>query len=429
MNKLFIVGIFLVSLLACKNEKKQEPEAAPGKEGIYEAIFIDVNNTEIPADMDPKAHRETRLLSNINLASDEKFWGEKRNFYMHAMGSLDIKEGGTYHFRLTSNGKIMFRLNHQELVKAAESDVTRTNVGSMFLDQGATVFEFEYFPGNMDPYLVFEWSKDGTNFEVVPDKMFNNLDALTVRPWEGEEEASGEEQADNSLTEEEVKEGWKLLFDGKTTNGWHTYLKPGTIGKKWYAKDGALVFEGRQRFEFFVAGRKVEIGPMDKVADGGEDIVSDEAFENFELNLEWKISKGGNNGLFYMVKELDQYNEVWKTSPEMQVMDNMGHKDGLIYKHRAGDLYDLIAADPIRVKPFGTWNKVRIIKNNGKVEHWLNGTKVVSYDINSPEWTDMISRSKFADLPDFATPGPGKIAFQDHDNEVHYKNIKIKVLD
>jgi len=230
------------------------------------------------------------------------------------------------------------------------------------------------------------------------------------------------------LSEEEKKEGWKLLFDGSTTKGWHTYSKPGTIGRKWVAKDGALVFEGRDRFDFYVADRRIEIGKTDSAADGGKDIVSDEEFENFELSLEWKISKGGNNGLFYMVKEREDYDEVWKTSPEMQVMDNVGHKDGLIYKHRAGDLYDLIPADPIRVKPYGNWNKVRIVKNDGKVEHWLNGTMVVSYDINSEDWTEMVAKSKFAEYKEFGTPGPGRIGFQDHDNLVYYKNIKIKEL-
>ena len=147
-----------------------------------------------------------------------------------------------------------------------------------------------------------------------------------------------------------------------------------------------------------------------------------------------KISEAGNNGIFYTVQEgviqesIENY-EIWNTSPEMQVMDNLKHKDGLINKHRAGDLYDLIACNPIRVKPQGDWNKVLIIKNDGKVEHWLNGTKILNFDLNSDAWKDMISKSKFSDLTEFANPGPGKIGFQDHDNVVYYKNIKIKVLD
>jgi len=429
MKKVMVFFAMVVFLSSCGNEKKQESKELAEAPGVYEAVFIDVNNTEIPNDIDRNVKKETRLLANVNLTKADQFWGATKNFYVHGMGSIDVAESGKYYFRLTSNGKILFRLNNKELVKIEEINTKEVTSDSMFLDQGATVFEFEYYPGSMDPYLVLEWSKDGETYEVIPDAAFANLDKLTVNPWEGSEESeeSGS-QADHTLTEDEVKEGWKLLFDGKSTNGWHTYNKPGTIGKKWVARDGALVFEGRERFEFFVAGRKIEIGEVDKVEDGGEDIVSDEAFDNFELHLEWKISKGGNNGIFYMVKESEADDEVWKTSPEMQVMDNEGHKDGLIYKHRAGDLYDLIPADPVRVKPFGNWNKVKIIKNDGKVEQWLNGTKVVSFDINSEEWKELVSKSKFAEYKEFATPGPGRIGFQDHDNLVYYKNIKIKEL-
>jgi len=429
MIKLFVVLAVAVSIVACKNEKKQDAVPEGNNQGIYEAIFIDVNNTKIPDDIDKNVLKETRLLRNLNLVGRDQFWGDKSNYYVNGIGSLDIKDSGTYYFRLTSAGKILLRVNFENVIKVEEIDKKEVNDSNMYLDAGPTVFEFEYYPGNMDPYLVLEWSKDGENFEVVPDVVFNNLEALTVHPWEGDDESDTiASQPDNTLSDDEIKAGWKLLFDGKTTNGWHTYNKPGTIGRKWKAENGALVFEGRDRFEFFVGGKKVEKGSTDKVKDGGEDIVSDQSFDNFELNLEWKISKGGNNGLFYTVKEDPKYDEIWKTSPEMQVMDNDGHRDGLIYTHRAGDLYDLIAADPIRVKPYGEWNKVRIIKNGGKIEQWLNGTRVVSYDVNSEEWVDLISKSKFSELQDFASPGPGKIGFQDHDNEVHYKNIKIKEL-
>jgi cytochrome c len=130
----------------------------------------------------------------------------------------------------------------------------------------------------------------------------------------------------------------------------------------------------------------------------------------------------------YTVKEDPQYVDAWNTSPEMQVLDNAVHKDGLIYKHRAGDLYDLIAGDPVTVKPQGEWNKVRIIKEKGKVQHWLNDKKVVEYDINAPEWMTMIKNSKFSTLKDFATTKTNKIALQDHGNQVSFRNIKIKEL-
>jgi hypothetical protein len=430
MNKVIISLIAAILFVACKNEKKVNTVANEDSKGIYEAKFIDVNNTEIPADIDQNVLMESRLLGNINLVEHTQFWESKSNFYVHAMGSLDNNEYGTYHFKLTCAGKIKFKLNNKDLVKNDVTDKKETYAATTYLEVGPTIFEYEYFPGNLDPYLVLEWSRDGENFVVVPDSLFNNLEAWTVQPWEGDEETSEPEtQADNTLTSSEIQDGWNLLFDGNTTTGWHTYNKPGQIGSKWKAENGALIFEGRSRFEFLVAGRRIEIGPVDKEKDGGKDIVTDQVFDNFELALEWKISEGGNNGIFYTVKEDEKYDEVWKTSPEMQVIDNLMHKDGLIKKHQAGDLYDLIASKPIRVKPLGHWNKVRIIKDHGKVEHWLNGSKIVSYDLNSEAWKDMISKSKFADLKDFATPGPGNIGFQDHDNKVYYKNIKIKVLD
>ena len=432
LGKLFSIFILLI-LVNCNSTNKNKQNVSEKevmKEGVYEGVFIDINNTQIPANVDPNVTIEKYLLKNINLENRDQFWGSKSNFHLHAMGSIEILESNYYYFRLSSSGSILFKLNNKDLVDNKVIHEKESNLSKTYLEKGFTIFEYEYFPGINNPYLVMEWSKDGKEYEVIPDNVFNNLDAFTVENWiENKDANKFDEGQDNVITEIEQKEGWKLLFDGQTTNGWHTYNKPGSIGRKWKAEDGMLVFEGRKRFEFFVADRKIELGPVNKALDGGEDIVTDEAFENFELTLEWKISEAGNNGIFYTVREDKKYDENWKTSPEMQVQDNKKHKDGIIEKHRAGDLYDLIAADPIRVKPQGEWNKVRIIKNKGKIEHWLNGSKVLSYDVNSDEWKDMISKSKFADLSEFGLPGPGRIGFQDHDNRVYYKNIKIKELN
>lgn len=431
LGKLLGILLILLIIVGCNSSNKNKQDVSEEEiKGIYEGVFIDINNTQIPDNVDSNVVIEKHLLKNINLVNRNQFWGSKNNFHLHAMGSIEIPESNYYYFRLSSSGSILFKLNNKDLIDNKVIHEKESNLSKRYLEKGFTIFEYEYFPGINAPYLVMEWSKDGKEYEVIPDDAFNNLDAFTVENWNGVETKSGEEEMhDNVLSEMEKKEGWKLLFDGKTTNGWHTYNKPGMIGSKWKAKDGMFVFEGRERFEFFVAGRKIELGPVDKALDGGEDIVTDESYENFEFTLEWKISEAGNNGIFYTVLEDAKYDEIWKTSPEMQVQDNTKHKDGLINKHRAGDLYDLIAADPIRVKPQGEWNKVRIVKNKGKIEHWLNGTKVLSYDVNSSTWKDMISKSKFSDLTEFATSGKGKIGFQDHDNQVYYKNIKIRVLD
>lgn len=433
MNNLFgnllRISIFSLFLVACHSNKLKENNKEAANIGIYEGVFIDINDTIISDNIDPNVTIETHLLKNLSLTKREDFWGAKNNFHLHAMGSINVPESNYYYFKLVSSGSVLFKLNNKDLfIKNQRIRKKETDSAKTYLEKGYTIFEFEYFPGYQDSYLELEWSKDGKQFEVIPDSIIGNLDAFSVKDWIAPDESESVMVPDNTLTEAEKKDGWKLLFDGKTMNGWHTYNKPGTIGSKWKAENNMLLFEGRKRFEFYVAGRKIELGPVNKVLDGGEDIVTDDAFENFELHLEWKISEAGNNGIFFTVQENKKYKENWNTSPEMQVMDNQKHKDGLINKHRAGDLYDLIATDTIRVKPYGKWNKVRIIKNNGKVEQWLNGYKVVSYDLKSKEWKDLISKSKFADLPDFANPGLGKIGFQDHDNVVYYKNIKIKVL-
>ncbi len=430
--KVRILTLLCLSLiLSCNTSDKSAKQMPAGEaEGVYEGVFIAVNDTIIPADIDPNVEISRRLLKDVNLRGRDDFWGPKSNFYLHGMGSIRVQDSGFYHMKLTSAGGVLFKFDNVEHIKHKEIHDRSEYIAQVFFDEGFTIIEYEYFSGDKDPYLVLEWSKDGENYEILPDSIFSNLDTFTVPDWtRAESETEEYAVADNTLTEQEKKDGWKLLFDGKTTKGWHTYNEPDTIGRKWQAKDEVFVFEGRERFSFDVSGRRVEVGDTNKKADGGQDIVSNEAYENFELKLEWKISEAGNSGIFYTVRDGKQYDEIWKTSPEMQVMDNQKHKDGLINKHRAGELYDLIASDTVRVKPQGQWNKVRVIKNRGKVEHWLNGKMILNYDLNSVAWKDMKSKSKFAEWPEFALPGPGRIGIQDHDNRVYYKNIKIKELN
>ncbi|RMD69274.1 MAG: DUF1080 domain-containing protein, partial [Bacteroidetes bacterium] len=219
----------------------------------------------------------------------------------------------------------------------------------------------------------------------------------------------------NTLTEAEKQAGWQLLFDGQTTNGWRNYRKQ-TIGSSWKVVDGALMLD---------ATRKDDGGWQ--VADGG-DIITEDEFDNFELRLEWKIQPCGNSGIIYYVVEDEQYDYVWQTGPEMQVLDNACHPDAAIEKHRAGDLYDLIACKYETVRPAGQWNQVRIIARNGHLEHWLNGRKVVETELWTDAWWDLIAHSKFKDMPGFGRARKGHIALQDHGDRVWYRNIKIRRL-
>ncbi|MDE3144531.1 MAG: DUF1080 domain-containing protein [Bacteroidota bacterium] len=208
--------------------------------------------------------------------------------------------------------------------------------------------------------------------------------------------------------------GWISLFDGASTKGWHSYGKS-TAGSAWKAEDGTLHLDASKKDGW-------------QIKDGG-DIVSDEEFENFHLKLEWKISKDGNSGVIFLVHEdTAKYKYVWFTGPEMQVLDNAGNEDGKIYKHHAGDLYDLIACSKETVKPYGEWNLAEIIVNKGKLELRLNGTTVVKTNLWDDNWKKLIAGSKFKSMPGFGTFHKGKIALQDHGFDVWFRNIEIKKL-
>ncbi len=165
-----------------------------------------------------------------------------------------------------------------------------------------------------------------------------------------------------------------------------------------------------------------------QVADGG-DIVTEEEFEDFHLKLEWKIAKNGNSGIMIYVHESEEYPYPWSTGPEMQVLDNDGHPDAKIETHRAGDLYDLIASSSEPVKPVGEWNLAEIVSQDGKPGLLPQWRQYRLYSTMwTPEWEEMIAGSKFKDMPGFGTFKKGKIALQDHGDEVWYRNIELKKL-
>jgi hypothetical protein len=210
------------------------------------------------------------------------------------------------------------------------------------------------------------------------------------------------------------EKGWITLFDGKTLNNWHSYGKADP-GKAWQVEDGTIHLSASAKKTY--------------QTDGGGDLVTNDEFENYDLKLEWKISKNGNSGIIFNVhEEVPTYDESWRTGMEMQVLDNDGHPDGKIHKHRAGDLYDLIACSTETVKAVGEWNEAEIVCNKGKLILKLNGTTVVSTTLWDDSWKQLIAGSKFKSMPNFGTFTKGKIALQDHGNDVWFRNIIIKKL-
>jgi len=219
-------------------------------------------------------------------------------------------------------------------------------------------------------------------------------------------------QKANTLSAHEKKEGWKLLFDGKTTTGWRNFNSD-KINQGWKVADGVLYLDTAK-----VNGKKIAAG----------DIVTVDEYENYELSIDWKIQACGNSGVIFNVHEGSAYTASYQTGPEMQVLDNACHPDAKIIKHRAGDLYDLISVKTETVKPANEWNQARLIANKGHYTFWLNGVKTVEFDMGTPQWNEMVAGSKFKNMPDFGNFTKGRIDLQDHGNMVSFRNIKIKEL-
>lgn len=219
-----------------------------------------------------------------------------------------------------------------------------------------------------------------------------------------------EEKTWNTLTEIEVRDGWQLLFDGKSTSGWRAFNGKGPLSG-WIAQDGCLKSLGRG-------------------GDIGGDIVYDkDVFENFELVLEWKLSPGGNSGIFYHVLEGEQYKAAYENAPEYQVIDDIGFPEKLERWQTVGADYAMYPPDTAKiVKPAGEWNESRIRFTPEKVEYWLNGKSTLSFVPWSEDWDKRRLLGKWKDYPDYGKARTGYIGLQDHGSVILYRNIKIKKL-
>jgi hypothetical protein len=207
----------------------------------------------------------------------------------------------------------------------------------------------------------------------------------------------------NTLTPKEKAEGWRLLFDGKSLDGWRGYRKE-IAPEPWKVVNGELTLVGK-----------------------GGDLVTKEQFADFDLKLEWKLVKpGGNSGLFFRGVETED--PIYCSAPEIQIIDNARHKDAANITHTAGSNYDLDAPSRDVTKPVGEWNELRVLVHGPHVEHWMNGVKIVEYELWGPEWEAKVKKSKFAKWPGYGRAKTGHIALQDHGDPVAFRNIKIRKL-
>jgi len=206
-----------------------------------------------------------------------------------------------------------------------------------------------------------------------------------------------------TLSGQAAQPQWVSLFDGQTIAQWRGY-KMATVPDSWRVEEGAITW---------TKGAAV-------------DLVSREQYTNFEFEFDWKVPPGGNSGVMFRVTE--ELERTYHSGPEFQILHNAGHSDGKNPMTSAGSNHSLHAPTKDTTKPVGEWNQGRLVVNGNHVEHWLNGEKVVDYDLHSPDWTKRLMASKFKDVPRYGREPRGHIVLQEHGSRVQYKNLRIKVL-
>jgi hypothetical protein len=208
----------------------------------------------------------------------------------------------------------------------------------------------------------------------------------------------------NALAAAERAAGWRLLFDGRTTAGWHGFGRDTVVG--WEVTNGELIALGQG-------------------GDHANDIVTDAEFEDFELLVDWKLSPRANSGIFYLVVEKG-YEMAYATGPEYQLIDDEGWPEQLEEWQTSGANYAMHPPAKKAARPVGHWNTTRVVVRRGKVEHWLNGEQVVAYELWTPEWEALVKAGKWKDFPGYGKARTGRIGLQDHGNKVYFRNIKIR---
>lgn len=215
-------------------------------------------------------------------------------------------------------------------------------------------------------------------------------------------------QTNNELSPKEKKQGWHLLFDGKTKEGWHNYLKP-SAGPAWEVSEGVL-----------------QLNPS--IKEGRGDIVTDKEYENFELAIDWNIAEKGNSGIMFIVHEDKAYDATYLTGPEYQLLDDKKAEDNKKANHLAGSLYDITTPAKAAENPAGQWNHTVIRLQNGELTFWLNGVQTVKTHLWDAKWDALVAKSKFKNWKDFATFHKGHISLQDHGYHISFRDIKIREL-
>jgi hypothetical protein len=237
--------------------------------------------------------------------------------------------------------------------------------------------------------------------------------ASAEEPAADEETPTEEATGPNQLTAAEREEGWTLLFDGTSVDQWRGYNKEAFPDKGWSVVDGEI--------HVFKTGTEEE--------GYGGDIITKDTYEDFDFSVDFMLSDTSNSGILYLVKE-EADTPIWHNAPEFQLLDDATYVEmGVVTPAQlTGSNYDMHAAPENYMNPIGEWNTARVRKEGAHVEHWLNGNKVIEYDLWTPEWEALVAQSKFKDYPGYGRAKVGHIGLQDHGHLVRFRNIKIREL-
>ncbi len=269
-------------------------------------------------------------------------------------------------------------------------------------------------------FIALQVHSVGTDSSRVGEQIrWKNIRIITENPQEFSRETTAPVKSYlvNKLTESEKQDGWKLLFDGKTSDGWRRAYHDQFPDHGWKIENGEMIVLAADGAE----------------SQNGGDIVTEGQYANFELQAQVKLTEGANSGIKYFVTEQEEGNKGSAIGLEYQILDDAHHPDAKLGNHEGSrtfaSLYDLIKAKNKRVNAIGQWNNVRIISRGSHVEHWLNGFKVLEYERGSDHFKKLVSESKYSKWPNFGEADQGHILLQDHGDRVAFRGIKIKVLD
>jgi hypothetical protein len=355
-------------------------------------------------------------VNDLDLDGDRGDFGPFEDDFLALVdGELLVKDAGTHSFRLTSDDGSQLWIGGRVVVDNDGLHGMESKTGDIELSPGPHAFQIKFFECHADSGLRAEWkAPHGTSFEVIGGSAMRaewpKVREVVAGPKEvaagfTEKHAVGPEPEGphNSLTKEQVEEGWQLLFDGQdASTSWRGYRKT-NLPEGWVAREGVLVREG------------------------GGDIVTREQFDDFDFYVDWRVEDGGNSGIFFNATE--EGNAIWETAPEMQILDNAGHSNGVSALHSAGANYALHAPSVDSSRAAGKWNRVRIRVLGNHVQYWLNGVKTADYVIGSDDWKARVAGSKFTHMPMYGTKAMGHIGLQDHGDRVSFRNIRIRRLD